>query len=128
MPQQTSPLPVLLNKHPKQFSAGLSEHSHLDPTNPYSAAKAGAEMLCKVCTELASLSIVHFRISNDWACTVIRLLYLAFKALLPARSSDTCAHLLLIGAPPPHAGLHHQLQASHHHHPWQQCVWATPVP
>jgi hypothetical protein len=28
--------------------AGLLEHSHLDPTNPYSAAKAGAEMLCKV--------------------------------------------------------------------------------
>ena len=27
--------------------SGLVESSHLDPTNPYSAAKAGAEMLCK---------------------------------------------------------------------------------
>lgn len=36
------------NKACMPAHAGLQEGSHLDPTNPYSAAKAGAEMLCKV--------------------------------------------------------------------------------
>ncbi len=46
------------------LSAGLLEHSHLDPTNPYSAAKAGAEMLCKAYITSYKLPIIITRGNN----------------------------------------------------------------
>ncbi|WIA14780.1 hypothetical protein OEZ85_003264 [Tetradesmus obliquus] len=44
----------------KEF--GLAEHSKLKPTNPYSAAKAGAEMMCKA--YLTSYKLSHHH--NTW--------------------------------------------------------------
>lgn len=43
---------------------GLSEQSHLDPTNPYSAAKAGAEMLCKAYMTSYKMPIIITRGNN----------------------------------------------------------------
>ncbi|GFH28095.1 NAD(P)-bd_dom domain-containing protein [Haematococcus lacustris] len=43
---------------------GLMEHSHLDPTNPYSAAKAGAEMLCKAYITSYKMPIIITRGNN----------------------------------------------------------------
>lgn len=43
---------------------GLQESSHLDPTNPYSAAKAGAEMLCKAYLTSYKMPIVITRGNN----------------------------------------------------------------
>ncbi|GFH22456.1 putative rhamnose biosynthetic enzyme 1, partial [Haematococcus lacustris] len=40
------------------------EHSHLDPTNPYSAAKAGAEMLCKAYITSYKMPIIITRGNN----------------------------------------------------------------
>ena len=44
--------------------SGLVESSHLDPTNPYSAAKAGAEMLCKAYLTSYKLPIIITRGNN----------------------------------------------------------------
>ncbi len=43
---------------------GLHESSHLDPTNPYSAAKAGAEMLCKAYITSYKMPIIITRGNN----------------------------------------------------------------
>lgn len=43
---------------------GLLESSHLDPTNPYSAAKAGAEMLCKAYITSYKMPIIITRGNN----------------------------------------------------------------
>lgn len=43
---------------------GLQEHSMLDPTNPYSAAKAGAEMMCKAYMTSYKLPIIITRGNN----------------------------------------------------------------
>ena len=43
---------------------GLIESSHLDPTNPYSAAKAGAEMLCKAYITSYGMPIIVTRGNN----------------------------------------------------------------
>ncbi len=40
------------------------ESSHLDPTNPYSAAKAGAEMLCKAYITSYKMPIIITRGNN----------------------------------------------------------------
>jgi UDP-glucose 4,6-dehydratase len=45
-------------------SEGLTEHSVLDPTNPYSAAKAGAEMLCRAYMTSYKLPIIITRGNN----------------------------------------------------------------
>lgn len=45
-------------------SKGLTEHSVLDPTNPYSAAKAGAEMLCRAYMTSYKLPIIITRGNN----------------------------------------------------------------
>jgi dTDP-D-glucose 4,6-dehydratase len=44
--------------------AGLAEHSQLEPTNPYSAAKAGAEMMCKAYMTSYKLPIIITRGNN----------------------------------------------------------------
>ena len=46
----------------KEF--GLAEGSCLDPTNPYSAAKAGAEMLCRAYTTSYKMPIIITRGNN----------------------------------------------------------------
>lgn len=43
---------------------GLQEHSTLEPTNPYSAAKAGAEMMCKAYMTSYKLPIIITRGNN----------------------------------------------------------------
>jgi UDP-glucose 4,6-dehydratase len=43
---------------------GLQEHSMLDPTNPYSAAKAGAEMMCKAYQTSYKMPIIITRGNN----------------------------------------------------------------
>lgn len=43
---------------------GLEEGSHMDPTNPYSAAKAGAEMLCKAYITSYKMPIIITRGNN----------------------------------------------------------------
>jgi dTDP-glucose 4,6-dehydratase len=45
-------------------SEGLNEGSHMDPTNPYSAAKAGAEMLCKAYITSYKMPIIITRGNN----------------------------------------------------------------
>lgn len=45
-------------------AAGLMEHSQLEPTNPYSAAKAGAEMMCKAYMTSYKLPIIITRGNN----------------------------------------------------------------
>jgi UDP-glucose 4,6-dehydratase len=44
--------------------SGLAESSHLDPTNPYSAAKAGAEMLCNAYKNSYNMPIIISRGNN----------------------------------------------------------------
>lgn len=48
--------------HPQ--SSGLKEHSTLEPTNPYSAAKAGAEMMCKAYITSYKMPIIITRGNN----------------------------------------------------------------
>ena len=60
---QTSPKVKLLSTH-LGAHPGLLEHSHLDPTNPYSAAKAGAEMLCKAYITSYRMPIIITRGNN----------------------------------------------------------------
>lgn len=43
---------------------GLQEHAMLDPTNPYSAAKAGAEMMCKAYLTSYKMPIIITRGNN----------------------------------------------------------------
>ncbi|GBG00628.1 GDP-L-fucose synthase, partial [Raphidocelis subcapitata] len=43
---------------------GLQEHAMLDPTNPYSAAKAGAEMMCKAYMTSYKMPIIITRGNN----------------------------------------------------------------
>lgn len=43
---------------------GLLENSHLDPTNPYSAAKAGAEMMCRAYATSFGVPIIVTRGNN----------------------------------------------------------------
>ncbi|GMH44072.1 hypothetical protein BSKO_12006 [Bryopsis sp. KO-2023] len=43
---------------------GLGEHSSLEPTNPYSAAKAGAEMMCKAYMNSYKMPIIVTRGNN----------------------------------------------------------------
>lgn len=45
-------------------STGLQEHSTLEPTNPYSAAKAGAEMMAKAYMTSYKLPIIITRGNN----------------------------------------------------------------
>lgn len=46
------------------YIAGLGEHSSLEPTNPYSAAKAGAEMMCKAYMNSFNMPIIVTRGNN----------------------------------------------------------------
>ena len=45
-------------------ATGLDEQSSLEPTNPYSAAKAGAEMMCKAYMTSYKLPIIITRGNN----------------------------------------------------------------
>lgn len=45
-------------------AADLGEHSTLDPTNPYSASKAAAEMMVKAYVSSFKLPAVMIRLNN----------------------------------------------------------------
>jgi nucleoside-diphosphate-sugar epimerase len=49
------------------------EHSTLEPTNPYSAAKAGAEMMCKAYMTSYKLPIIITRGNNVYGPHQVRL-------------------------------------------------------
>jgi nucleoside-diphosphate-sugar epimerase len=51
---------------------GLAEHSTLEPTNPYSAAKAGAEMMCKAYMTSYKLPIIITRGNNVYGPHQVR--------------------------------------------------------
>jgi UDP-glucose 4,6-dehydratase len=51
---------------------GLAEHSKLEPTNPYSAAKAGAEMMCKAYMTSYKLPIIITRGNNVYGPHQVR--------------------------------------------------------
>lgn len=51
---------------------GLMEHSTLEPTNPYSAAKAGAEMMCKAYMTSYKLPIIITRGNNVYGPHQVR--------------------------------------------------------
>lgn len=51
---------------------GLAEHSQLEPTNPYSAAKAGAEMLCKAYMTSYKMPIIITRGNNVYGPHQVR--------------------------------------------------------
>lgn len=53
-------------------STGLMEHSTLEPTNPYSAAKAGAEMMCKAYMTSYKLPIIITRGNNVYGPHQVR--------------------------------------------------------
>jgi UDP-glucose 4,6-dehydratase len=48
------------------------EHSTLEPTNPYSAAKAGAEMMCKAYMTSYKLPIIITRGNNVYGPHQVR--------------------------------------------------------
>jgi dTDP-D-glucose 4,6-dehydratase len=48
----------------KDGEKGLSESAHLDPTNPYSAAKVGAEMICRSYMTSYKIPIIATRGNN----------------------------------------------------------------
>lgn len=78
--------------------AGLQEHSTLEPTNPYSAAKAGAEMMCKAYMTSYRLPIIITRGNNVYGphqvsidSTLIALLLLLLRQV--SRNLRLSTHL-----------------------------------
>jgi UDP-glucose 4,6-dehydratase len=71
---------------------GLMEHSTLEPTNPYSAAKAGAEMLCKSYMTSYKLPIIITRGNNVYGPHQFPEKMIPKFTLLAARGADLPIH------------------------------------
>lgn len=71
---------------------GLNELSNLEPTNPYSAAKAGAEMLCRAYTQSYKLPIIITRGNNVYGPHQFPEKLIPKFTLLAARGSDLPVH------------------------------------
>ncbi|KAF8055288.1 RHM1 [Scenedesmus sp. PABB004] len=71
---------------------GLQEHSNLEPTNPYSAAKAGAEMMCKAYMTSYRLPIIITRGNNVYGPHQFPEKLIPKFTLLAARGSDLPIH------------------------------------
>ncbi len=52
--------------------SGLKETATLEPTNPYSAAKAGAEMMAKAYLTSYKLPVITTRGNNVSICSIAR--------------------------------------------------------
>eukprot|EP00882_Tetradesmus_deserticola_P001046 GHRQ01001132.1.p1 GENE.GHRQ01001132.1~~GHRQ01001132.1.p1 ORF type:complete len:365 (+),score=185.19 GHRQ01001132.1:266-1360(+) len=71
---------------------GLAEHSNLEPTNPYSAAKAGAEMMCKAYMTSYKLPIIITRGNNVYGPHQFPEKMIPKFTLLAARGADLPIH------------------------------------
>jgi dTDP-D-glucose 4,6-dehydratase len=72
--------------------AGLGEHSTLEPTNPYSAAKAGAEMMCKAYIQSYKMPIIITRGNNVYGPHQFPEKLIPKFTLLAARGADLPIH------------------------------------
>jgi hypothetical protein len=105
--------------HPR--AAGLQEHSALDPTNPYSAAKAGAEMMCKAYLTSYKLPVIVTRGNNVYGPHQFPEKMIPKFTLLASRGKELpvhgalgrcgCARLGCCAAPTRWPGLGKQPQA-----------------
>jgi UDP-glucose 4,6-dehydratase len=68
------------------------EHSQLEPTNPYSAAKAGAEMMCKAYMTSYKLPIIITRGNNVYGPHQFPEKMIPKFTLLAARGADLPIH------------------------------------
>ena len=87
----------LLSPLPSAPPAGLQEHSTLEPTNPYSAAKAGAEMMCKAYLTSYKLPIIITRGNNVYGPHQFPEKMIPKFTLLAARGSELPVHGALAG-------------------------------
>ncbi|KAF6250772.1 hypothetical protein COO60DRAFT_748723 [Scenedesmus sp. NREL 46B-D3] len=71
---------------------GLAEHSTLEPTNPYSAAKAGAEMMCKAYMTSYKLPIIITRGNNVYGPHQFPEKMIPKFTLLAARGAELPIH------------------------------------
>lgn len=72
--------------------AGLKETATLEPTNPYSAAKAGAEMMAKAYLTSYKLPVITTRgnnVSKCWTSSTLHGITEA-SAHVPKRIKQTC--------------------------------------
>jgi dTDP-D-glucose 4,6-dehydratase len=72
--------------------SGLGEHSTLEPTNPYSAAKAGAEMMCKAYIQSYKMPIIITRGNNVYGPHQFPEKLIPKFTLLAARGADLPIH------------------------------------
>jgi nucleoside-diphosphate-sugar epimerase len=72
--------------------AGLGEHSTLEPTNPYSAAKAGAEMMCKAYIQSYKMPIIITRGNNVYGPHQFPEKLIPKFTLLASRGADLPIH------------------------------------
>ena len=73
-------------------ATGLGEHSTLEPTNPYSAAKAGAEMMCKAYIQSYKMPIIITRGNNVYGPHQFPEKLIPKFTLLAARGADLPIH------------------------------------
>ena len=72
--------------------AGLAEDSTLEPTNPYSAAKAGAEMIAKAYMNSYRLPVITTRSNNVYGPKQFPEKLIGKFALLASRNEDLPIH------------------------------------
>ena len=72
--------------------AGLAEDSTLEPTNPYSAAKAGAEMIAKAYMNSYRLPVITTRSNNVYGPKQFPEKLIGKFALLASRHEDLPIH------------------------------------
>ncbi|PNH06230.1 putative rhamnose biosynthetic enzyme 1 [Tetrabaena socialis] len=75
-----------------QVSPGLAESSHLDPTNPYSAAKAGAELIARAYITSYKMPIIITRGNNVYGPHQFPEKLIPKFTLLAARGKDLPVH------------------------------------
>lgn len=72
--------------------AGLAEDSTLEPTNPYSAAKAGAEMIAKAYMNSYRLPVITTRSNNVYGPKQFPEKLIGKFALLASRHEELPIH------------------------------------
>ena len=72
--------------------AGLAEDSTLEPTNPYSAAKAGAEMIAKAYMNSYRLPVITTRSNNVYGPKQFPEKLIGKFTLLASRHEDLPIH------------------------------------
>ena len=77
---------------PDLHGTGLAEDSTLEPTNPYSAAKAGAEMIAKAYMTSYRLPVITTRGNNVYGPKQFPEKLIGKFTLLASRSEDLPVH------------------------------------